>query len=121
MTVARHGGNFVPPENLLNPDALDYVVEAVGAEMFGAPLYPSVVRKAAVYLFSIVSNHVFQDGNKRTGLEVALVFPDQNGFEIRRELPNTELTEFVLSVAAGQLTLAQITDWLTENTRPLPV
>ena len=39
-TVERHGGNFVPPKNLLHLEALDYIVEAVRAEMFGGPPIP---------------------------------------------------------------------------------
>ena len=116
MTVEHHGGNFVPPDNLLHPDVLDYVVEAVDAEMFGEPLYPSVIEKSEVYFFSIISNHIFQDGNKRTGLEVMLSFLDENGYDISHDLPNIRLTEFVIQVAAGQLTLEQVTEWLTANT-----
>ena len=37
-TVKAHGGNFVPPSNFLHEESLDYLIEAVQAEMFGAPL-----------------------------------------------------------------------------------
>lgn len=57
-TVRRHGGNFVPPDNFLHEDNLDYLVEAVQAEMFGSPLYPEIYDKASLYLFNIVSNHI---------------------------------------------------------------
>ena len=40
-TVAEHGGNFIPPHNFLHEENLDYLIEAVQAEMFGAPLYES--------------------------------------------------------------------------------
>ena len=53
-TVQLHGGNFVPPFNLLNENPLDYLIEAVEAEMFGAPLYPEIDDKAdIVYLVKI--------------------------------------------------------------------
>lgn len=52
-TIERHGGNFIPPDNILNENPLDYLVEAVGAEMFGEPLYPTIWDKAAVYYQSL--------------------------------------------------------------------
>ena len=52
-TVAEHGGNFMPPSNFLHESNLDYVLEAVQADLFGEPMYPTVADKAAVYCFSI--------------------------------------------------------------------
>lgn len=63
-TIVKHGGNFVPPFNLLNPSSLDYLVEAVNVSIFGQPMYPSLSDKAAYYMHSIIANHVFQYGNK---------------------------------------------------------
>ena len=120
MTIERHGGNFNPPENTLHPEALHYLVETVEAEMFGAPLYPTLADKAALYLFNVVSNHVFSDGNKRTGLEAALLFLRINGYGIadwdagknlRRPMSMTTLTEFVLEVASGKHTLEAVRQW----------
>lgn len=64
MTVDRHGGNYVPPKNLLNENPLDYLVDAVKSEMFGVALYPEIFEKCALYMYNIINNHVFQDGNK---------------------------------------------------------
>jgi death on curing protein len=59
-TVEEHGGNFVPPSNLLHEPNLDYLLEAVQSEMFGEPLYPEIADKVAVYmrliLFVIMSS-----------------------------------------------------------------
>jgi death-on-curing protein len=40
QTVAVHGGNFMPPNNFLHEENLDYLIEVVQAEMFGEPLTP---------------------------------------------------------------------------------
>ena len=48
-TVAEHGGNFMPPSNFLHEENLDYLLDAVKAEMFGEPLYPKITDKAASY------------------------------------------------------------------------
>jgi death on curing protein len=74
QTVSVHGGLFMPPYNFLHEENLDYLLEAVQAEMFGEPLYPSISDKAAVYCYNIICNHIFSDGNKRTGLEAGLAF-----------------------------------------------
>ena len=37
-TIDDHGGNFMPPDNFLHEENLDYLLEAVQAEMFGEPL-----------------------------------------------------------------------------------
>lgn len=39
-TVKAHGGNFMHPHNFLHEENLDYLLEAVQAEMFGMLLYP---------------------------------------------------------------------------------
>ena len=106
-TVAEHGGNFMPPHNFLHEENLDYLIEAVQAEMFGEPLYPTLADKAAVYCYNIICNHIFTDGNKRTGLETALAFLKLNGRRLSQNLPGTDLYDFILKVASGQSTLAE--------------
>ena len=124
MTIEQHGGNFVPPSNFLHEDSLHYVLDSVSAEMFGSPLYPTVPDKAAVYMFSIISNHVFQDGNKRTGLEAALLFMRLNGWLLSTELSDKyqevkgtvteELYNFTIAVASGERDLDEVREWFKE-------
>jgi death on curing protein len=71
LTIEDVGGSFVPPFNFLHEENLDYLMEAVQAEMFGEPLYPEIHHKAGLYMFNIIANHIFQDGNIRTGLEAS--------------------------------------------------
>lgn len=113
LTIQDVGGNFVPPQNFLHEENLDYLLEAVQAEMFGEPLYPEMYQKAGVYMFNIICNHIFQDGNKRTGLEAALVFLQLNGYDLAVE--NDVLTSFILSVASGEQSLEQVQDWLKNH------
>jgi death on curing protein len=55
---------------------------------------------AAAYLFHIVKNHPFVDGNKRTGTLAALVFLDVNGISI--DHPSDDLYELTMGVAEGR-------------------
>ena len=131
MTINRHGGNFVPPFNLLNNDSLEYLIEAVRAKMFEQEIYPEIHDKAAVYMFNIISNHVFQDGNKRTGLEAALLFLKLNKCSLQEELAKIKLEDkiipktgdtsneilynFTIEIASGKLTLEECRNWFKEN------
>lgn len=110
-TIAEHGGNFMPPHNFLHEENLDYLLEAVQAEMFGEPLYPSISDKAALYCYNIICNHIFTDGNKRTGLASALAFLRLNGMRLNKVLPNETITDFILKVAAGQSSLEECRAW----------
>ncbi|WP_419802687.1 type II toxin-antitoxin system death-on-curing family toxin [Mucilaginibacter sp.] len=115
LTVSQHGGNFVPPNNLLNESALDYLIDAVHAEIFGQPLYQSIFDKAGVYLFNIIANHVFSDRNKRTEFEAGLLFLKINGYQFTDSITNQILTDFIISVASGNHTLETVQSWLKEN------
>ena len=55
---------------------------------------------AAAYLFHLVQNHPFIDGNKRTGAVAALVFLALNGIEV--DADEKALEKLVLAVAAGR-------------------
>ena len=114
-TIEAHGGNFMPPNNFLHEENLDYLLEAVQAEMFGEPLYPTISDKAALYCYNIICNHIFSDGNKRTGLASSLIFMNLNHYELRLEVTNTILTDFILKVASGQSNLEECKEWFKEN------
>ena len=49
-------------------------IESPKPFMFGKELSPTIYDKAAAYLFNIVCNHPFNDGNKRTGTGCAYLF-----------------------------------------------
>lgn len=132
MTIQEHGGNFVPPCNFLNENSLDYLLEAVGSELFGQPMYPSISDKAAFYMFSISTGHIFNDGNKRTGLEAALLFLKLNGVILSNYLAPIEredyrlipekgetsediLEHFTLEMASSKITLDEARLWFKEN------
>lgn len=117
LTIQDVGGNFVPPTNFLHEENLDYLVEAVQTEMFGQPLYPDVHDKAGVYFFNIICNHIFQDGNKRTGLEAALLFLQLNDYNL--VVDDDLLINFTLAVASGERSLDQVQAWFQEHISPL--
>lgn len=114
-TIDVHGGNFLPPYNFLHEENLDYLIEAVQAEMFGQPLYPTISNKAAVYCYNIICNHIFSDGNKRTGLEAALSFMKLNGCRLTKELKKNDLYDFIIQVASGEKSLEECQKWFENH------
>jgi death-on-curing protein len=118
-TIEIHGGNFMPPFNFLHEENLDYLVEVVTSEMFGQQLYPLITDKAAVYCFNIICNHIFSDGNKRTGLGAALQFLNLNGLDVSQNITDDILTAFILKLASGQSSIEECKEWFAENTSSL--
>lgn len=118
-TVDVHGGLYLPPNNFLHEENLDYLLGIVDSELFGQQMYPSIEDKAAVYCYNIICNHIFSDGNKRTGLESSLAFLNLNGKRLNALLPKSDLTNFILAVASGEVTIDECRKWFAENTESL--
>jgi len=60
----------------------------------------TLFEKAAAYVFFVIKNHPFVDGNKRTGLHCALVFLYLNGIEI--EIDQKELYRETIALTEGK-------------------
>ncbi len=80
----------------------------------GEDLYPSVIEKAIALGFSIIMNHPFVDGNKRTGHAAMEVFLILNGMEISASVDEQE--KVILAVASGEMTRDAFVDWLQQRT-----
>ncbi len=87
--------------------------------MFGEPLYPKITDKAALYCYNIICNHIFSDGNKRTGLEAALAFLKLNDFRLNKNLKHENLLAFILKIASGNSNLEECKAWFAENVTSL--
>jgi death-on-curing protein len=86
------------------------------AAFFGVYAHNDIYEMAAAYLFHIVMNHPFVDGNKRTGAAAAIVFLGMNDIALTAD--NQTLVEFTLSVAQGQQSKSQITTFLKKHSKP---
>ena len=87
---------------ILNESSLDYLVEAPKACVYQKELYPTLLEKAAIYAFNIIDNHIFLDGNKRTGLLSAFTFLQRNGIALSTEVTDDHLVELGFGLAAGK-------------------
>jgi len=82
----------------------------------GRFLHTDAHEMAAAYLFHLVKDHPFIDGNKRVGAVTALVFLELNGFVF--DAPEDDFAEMVLAVARGELGKADVAVFIRRFTRP---
>jgi len=88
-------------------------IEMPKAAMFGECLHESIFDKASAYLFHIVCNHAFFDGNKRTGAAATLIFLSQNGYTLNYDMG--EFEEMVCKVAQGNFSKEEISKFLKSS------
>lgn len=79
-------------------------------------LHEDIFEMAAAYLFHVVMNHPFIDGNKRTGTHAALVFLADNGYAVT--LSQDEKYDLVIGVCEGTVTKKQLAAAFRENAAP---
>ena len=79
----------------------------------GNELYPDIHTKAAALLESLINNHPFVDGNKRTGITAAVMFLQMNNHSLIAS--NQELESFVLYVASGKQSFDSIKEWMKSH------
>jgi death on curing protein len=100
--LALYGGK----PGILNLPLLESALAQPQASFGGQFLLADLYEMAAAYLFHLVQNYPFHDGNKRVGAAAAIVFLLTNGHDI--SLTNEELEALVLATASSQLSREQI-------------
>jgi death on curing protein len=80
----------------------------------GKELYPGAVQKAAALIESILINHPFVDGNKRTGYVLLRLLLIDHGLDITAT--QNEKYEFVIRIASGKTNFEEIVYWLERHT-----
>jgi death-on-curing protein len=111
LQVRRFGGSA----GLRDRGALEAAVARPQMTFGGEDLYPDVQAKAAAILQSLVMNHPFVDGNKRTGAATAELFMNLNDMDLAAE--DDELVAVTLAVARGEVTAEALAIWLRQRSR----
>lgn len=78
-------------------------------------LYKTLFDKAATLWHSLILNHPFLDGNKRTGTVAMLVFLLINGWTV--EVSKKELVQAALKIEAKKSTLQETAQWIKKHAR----
>jgi len=107
--------NFGGASGVRDINLLKSALGMPGSTFGGQYLHPAVFEMAAAYLYHLVENHPFVDGNKRVGAMAALIFLDLNGYDLTA--PEEEFTAMVLEVASGKMLKSEITVFLKKYSR----
>lgn len=83
----------------------------------GQDAYPDIHHKAAALLHSLIRNHPFVDGNKRTAMLAAIVFYGLNGWAWHAD--DLEVIALAVDIAEGVLDVPAIAKRLAEMTQPI--
>ena len=90
--------------------ALESALAQPQATFEGQALYPSLSEQAGALCFSLVTNHPFLDGNKRTAHAAMETFLVLNGAEILAGIDEQE--RLMLELASGQCSREALVEWL---------
>jgi len=109
--LVRYGGSA----GIRDPGLLQSALAQPRATFEGRLLHADLFEMAAAYLFHLVQNHPFIDGNKRAGAVAALVFLRLNNCDIKAT--DKELESLVLSVAKGKTKKHTIAQFLRDHAK----
>jgi death-on-curing protein len=107
--VERYGG----AAGVRDLGLLESALAAPRATFGGGLLHATLPEMAAAYLFHLVRNHPFVDGNKRAGLAAGIAFLGLN--DLWLEAGEDELVGLVVGVAEGEVGKAEVAVFLQQH------
>jgi len=110
ILISEFGG----ANGIRDKDSLESALTRSFQTFDGKELYPTPLDKAASLIESILINHPFVDGNKRTGYVLMRLLLLQNNLDIAAN--QEEKYTFVINIASGQSKFDAIVDWLASHT-----
>ena len=91
---------------------LESAVNAPFQTFDDVPLYKTIEAKAARLGYSLINNHAFIDGNKRTGMMAMLLFLELNG--AGKDCTDEEIIRVGLALADGSMDDKALLDWILD-------
>jgi death on curing protein len=113
--LSEHGG---APGVRAGGDELIESALARPQQKFAYADSPDLADLAAAYLFGVVKNHGYIDGNKRVGFAAAATFLLLNGMPLTAT--EEDAYRAVIETVEGQLSEQQLADWIRSNAKPAP-
>ncbi len=111
QAVRRFGGSF----GVRDIGLVESAIARPRATYDGNDLYRDIFDKTAALLQSLLKNHPFVDGNKRTALSSAGIFLKMNGYSLQNK--HEEEVKFAIKVDNEHLSLEEISSWLKRNSK----
>lgn len=105
--------NFGGAQGIRDLPALESALARPFQTFAGNDLYPSILEKAGALIESILVNHPFVDGNKRTGYVLMRSLLKQHSLDIAAT--EDEKYSFVINIASGHSNIEIIVSWLKQH------
>lgn len=96
---------------------LHSAIERPKASFAGKDLYPTILNKTAALLHSLILNHPFKDGNKRTAYISTIRLLSINGYTLTAN--NKSLITYLLKIEKEKLTIKETTHWIKNHSNKL--
>ena len=109
--IQKYGGS----SGVRDMGMLESAIGRPFATFGGEDLYSDVFMKAGAFIQSIVKNHPFIDGNKRTAFSGTIVFLLASGVIV--SAGTNQIVKFMLRVANENLSVDEIAAWLKKHTK----
>ncbi|MBI4096585.1 MAG: type II toxin-antitoxin system death-on-curing family toxin [Candidatus Levybacteria bacterium] len=111
--IELYGGSF----GIRDIGLIQSAVSRPQASFAGIDLYPTIFNKVAALFHSLMFNHAFLDGNKRTTMTATARFLAINGYSM--EATQKEFVEFPIRVENKHLSLEAIAGWLKKHSKKI--
>jgi len=115
VAVTEFGGS----QGIRDRGLLESAIARPLATFDGNDLYDIPFKRAAALAESLVLNHGFVDGNKRTAMYAMAAWLEREGYGI--EAARGELRDLALAIASHQLSTVRIAAWLIQRSKQIPV
>ena len=109
--IKRFGGS----SGLRDISLLESAVGRPQVTFDGVDLYPDIFTKAAALIHSLLKNHQFVDGNKRTSYVSVGLFLEMNGCVLSNQ--HEDAVTFTMNIENGNLSLEEIVKWIKKHTK----
>ncbi len=109
--IERYGGSHGLRDLALLESAIFRPQTTFGNEA----LYSDIYSKASALMHSLLLNHPFIDGNKRTAVVSCIVFLEINGTSLK--ISQEELIETALKIESKEWNLERLSSWLKDNSK----
>ena len=110
FSIAKFGGS----KGIREVGSLESAIARPFQSFDGKDLYPTIFDKAAALGESLIINHPFVDGNKRTGFLAMLALLENDGYLLSAS--QDEAYNFTIKISTGEIKFEQIVKWLKQNT-----
>ena len=112
-SIKHYGGTL----GIRDSNLLESAIARPKISVFGEDAYPDLFLKTAVIFYSIINNHPFLDGNKRTAFGAMHMMLLLNNYDLKCSFRIAE--EMVLNVAIGKIDENDISKWIEKYSKKI--